>query len=191
VSFNLVAAVTIHSNFGARENKVYHCFQFFPSICHEVMGLDVMILVFWMLNFKPVFFFTLVFNFHQVALCHSVVFLCFFFFFLHCLLKKAFLSLLAILWNSAFRWVYLSFSSLPFTYLFGLPWVAQLVKNPPAMWESWVWSLGSEDPPGDNSFPFQYSDLENCMDCSVGSQRVRHDWVTHFSLSFSSSLSYL
>ena len=28
-------------------------------------------------------------------------------------LKKAFLSLLAVLWNSAFRWVYLSFSSLP------------------------------------------------------------------------------
>ena len=24
--------------------------------------------------------------------------------------------------------------------------VAQLVKNPPAMWESWVWSLGWEDP---------------------------------------------
>ena len=29
----------------------------FPSICHEVMGLDAMILVFWMLSFKPVFFF--------------------------------------------------------------------------------------------------------------------------------------
>ena len=28
---------------------------------------------------------------------------------LHCSLKKAFLSLLAILWNSAFTWVYLSF----------------------------------------------------------------------------------
>ena len=26
-----------------------------PSICHEVMGLDVMILVFWMLSFKPAF----------------------------------------------------------------------------------------------------------------------------------------
>ena len=24
--------------------------------------------------------------------------------------------------------------------------VAQLVKNPPAMWETWVWSLGCEDP---------------------------------------------
>ena len=26
-----------------------------PSICHELMGLDVMILVFWMLSFKPAF----------------------------------------------------------------------------------------------------------------------------------------
>ena len=26
-----------------------------PSIYHEVMGLDAMILVFWMLNFKPIF----------------------------------------------------------------------------------------------------------------------------------------
>ena len=36
---------------------------------------------------------------------------------LHCSLRKAFLSLLTILWNSAFRWVYLSFSPLPFTSL--------------------------------------------------------------------------
>ena len=28
---------------------------------------------------------------------------------------------------------------------FGLP-LAQLVKKPPAMWETWVWSLGWEDP---------------------------------------------
>jgi len=34
---------------------------------------------------------------------------------LHWLLRKAFLSLLAILWNSAFKWVYLSFSPLCFT----------------------------------------------------------------------------
>jgi len=36
---------------------------------------------------------------------------------LHWLLRKAFLSLLAILWNSAFKWVYLSFSPLPFASL--------------------------------------------------------------------------
>ena len=36
---------------------------------------------------------------------------------LHQSLRKAFLYLLAILWNSAFSWVYLSFSSLLFTSL--------------------------------------------------------------------------
>ena len=38
-----------------------------PSISHEVMGLDAMILVFWMLSFKPNFS-TLLFHFHQEAL---------------------------------------------------------------------------------------------------------------------------
>ena len=36
---------------------------------------------------------------------------------MHWSLKKAFLSLLAIVWNSAFKWVYLSFSPLLFTFL--------------------------------------------------------------------------
>ena len=30
--------------------------------------------------------------------------------------------------------------------ILGLPCLAQLVKNPPAMWETWVHSLGWEDP---------------------------------------------
>ena len=38
-----------------------------PSICHEVMRPDDMILVFCMLNFKPTFS-TLLFHFHQEAL---------------------------------------------------------------------------------------------------------------------------
>ena len=37
---------------------------------------------------------------------------------LHWSLRKAFLSLLAILWDSAFKWVYLSFAPLPFTSFF-------------------------------------------------------------------------
>ena len=36
---------------------------------------------------------------------------------LHWSLRKSFLSLLAILWNSAFKWAHLSFSPLPFTSL--------------------------------------------------------------------------
>ena len=42
-SFNFMAAVTICSDFGAQKSKVCHCF---PSICHEVLGPDAMILVF-------------------------------------------------------------------------------------------------------------------------------------------------
>ena len=38
-----------------------------PSICHEVMGTDTTILVFWMLSFKPTFSLSS-FHFHQEAL---------------------------------------------------------------------------------------------------------------------------
>ena len=49
------------------------------------------------------------------------------------------------------------------------PLVAQLVKNPPAMWETWARSLGWEDSPGEgNGYPLQYSGLENSM-----------DWIVH------------
>ena len=45
--FNFMAAVTIHSDFGAQENKICRDFLFFfSSICHEVMGPEAMILVF-------------------------------------------------------------------------------------------------------------------------------------------------
>ena len=40
---------------------------FSPSICHEVIGPDVVILVFWLLEFQPGFF-TLLFHPHQEAL---------------------------------------------------------------------------------------------------------------------------
>ena len=33
-----MAAVTIHSDFGVKENEIYHFFHVFP-ISHEVMGL--------------------------------------------------------------------------------------------------------------------------------------------------------
>ena len=37
------------------KNKAYHWLHVSPSICHEMMGPDAMILVFWMLSFKPTF----------------------------------------------------------------------------------------------------------------------------------------
>jgi len=48
-----MAAITICSDFGDQRNKVWHCFTVSPYICHEVMGPNAMILVFWMLSFKP------------------------------------------------------------------------------------------------------------------------------------------
>jgi len=54
VFFNFVASVTICSGFGAPKIKVSHCFHCFP-VWHEVMGPDAIILVVWMLSFKPVF----------------------------------------------------------------------------------------------------------------------------------------
>ena len=53
------------------------------------------------------------FSWRDSSLSHSI----FSSFYLHCSLRKAFLSLLAILWNSAFRWVYLCFFPLPLASL--------------------------------------------------------------------------
>ena len=51
---NFMAAVTVHSDFEAQVNK-FVTVTFSLSICHKVMGLDAMILAFWMLSFKPAF----------------------------------------------------------------------------------------------------------------------------------------
>ena len=46
--------------------------------------------------------------------------------------------------------------------------VALRVKNPSAMRETWVWSLGWKDPlEKGTAIPLQYSGLENSMDCIV------------------------
>ena len=61
-----MAAVTICSDFGAPPKWSLSLFPLFPHL-FEVMGPDAMILVFWMLSFKPTFY-TLLFHFHQEAL---------------------------------------------------------------------------------------------------------------------------
>ena len=43
--------------------------------------------------------------------------------------------------------------------------VAQLVKNLPAMWKTWVQSLGWKDPLEKGKIIHSSSDLENSMDC--------------------------
>ena len=42
-----MAVVTVCSDFGVQENKAGHCFQSHPFFCHEVMGLDTMIITFF------------------------------------------------------------------------------------------------------------------------------------------------
>ena len=53
--FNFMAAVIICSDFRAQENKICQCSIVSPSVCHEVMGPDAMIFVFWMLSFPTAF----------------------------------------------------------------------------------------------------------------------------------------
>ena len=64
-----MAALTICSDFGGPppQTKSLTISIVTPSVYHEVMELDPMILVFWMLNFKPTFF-TLLLRFYQEAL---------------------------------------------------------------------------------------------------------------------------
>ena len=62
--------------------------------------------------------------------------------------------------------------------------VAQLVKNPPAMWETCVPSLGWEDPLEKGTATHSSSGLENSMDCIVPgvtkSQTGLSDFHFHF-----------
>ena len=64
--------------------------------------------------------------------------------------------------------------------------MAQRVKNLPAMQETWILSLGQEDPP-EKGMVTHSSILawripwteESSGPQSMGSQRVRHNWVTN------------
>ena len=64
--------------------------------------------------------------------------------------------------------------------LIGTSLVVQLVKNLPEMWETWVWSLGWEDPlekgKATRSNILVRRIPWNVL--SMGSQRIRHDWAT-------------
>ena len=67
-----------------------------PSICHEVMGPDVMILVFWMLSFKPTFLlssFTYTYIHIQVYVTHICVYIFCLLVFLLLLISHAYLEL--------------------------------------------------------------------------------------------------
>ena len=70
VSFNFMAAVTICSDFGARENKVCHYFHFFPFYLPWSDGTGCHDLSFWFFFFFPniefqTSLFTILFQPHQ------------------------------------------------------------------------------------------------------------------------------
>ena len=58
--------------------------------------------------------------------------------------------------------------------------VTQLVKNLPAVWEIWAWSLGWEDPleKGKATHSSNLAWRIPWIIQFMGSQRVRHDWAT-------------
>ena len=92
---------------------VYSCHLFLISSLSliSIPFLSFIVLIFaWNVPFISLIFF-------KGSLVFSILF--FSSISLHWSLRKAFLSLLAILWNSALKWVYLSFSPLPFvSFLF-------------------------------------------------------------------------
>ena len=70
-------------------------------------------------------------------------------------------------------------------YAFQYSWaslVAQLVKNPPAVWETWVQSLGKEDPLEKGKTTHFHSGLENSMECIV--HGVTKSWAQLSKLHF-------
>ena len=69
-----MASFIISSDFGVQENKVCHHFRFFPYYLPWSGGPDAMILVFWMLNFRPAFSLsplTCINGLFLFALCHK------------------------------------------------------------------------------------------------------------------------
>ena len=108
---------------------------FSPSICHEVMGLDGMILVFWRLNFKPIFSlssFTFIKRLFSSSLLSAIR-----------VVSSAYLRLLI------FLPIDIPSQTLESSLCFiqpGILYEAQMVKNPPTVQEIRVQFLGWEDP---------------------------------------------
>ena len=87
-------------------------------------------------------------------------------------------------WHSKDAVFFFNFKKFRITISWYKYW-AQLVMNPPAMQETWVWSMDWEDSPGEGKgYPLQYSGLENSMDCIVHgiakSQIQLKDFHFHF-----------
>ena len=57
-----------------------------------------------------------------------------------------------------------------------------MIKNPPAMWKTWLQPLGWEDSleKGKKGYPLQYSGLENSTDCTVHGVRKSQTQLSDF-----------
>ena len=69
-------------------------------------------------------------------------------------------------------------------FTIGASLVARLVKNPPATWETWVRSLGWEDPLEKGNATHSKILAWRIPWNSMGLQRVGHDWATSLSLKY-------
>ena len=168
-----------------------------PSICHEVMGPDTMILVFWMLNFKPTFslssftFINRLFSSSSPSALRVV--------------SSAYLKLLLFL--SAILISACASSSPEFLMMYSAyklnklgddiqPWCtlsylepvccsmsSSAVNNRPAIEETWIQSLGREDLLEEGmamhssilAWRVPWTEKPQGLQ-PKGSQRVEHDW---------------
>ena len=156
--------------------------NFYPSICHKVIGPDAIIFIFWMLCLKPAFSlssFTLIKRLFSSSLLSAIRVVSYAY-------LRLLMFLLAILIPAC------ASSSLAFCMMYceyRASLVAQLVKNLPALQETWVQSLGWENPLGKARLPtpvFLPGEFHG-LSRPWGSQRVWHKWgtFTHFTLHIS------
>ena len=69
--------------------------------------------------------------------------------------------------------------------------MAQLIKNPPAVWETWVQCLGWEDPLEKGNLPIQHSGLETFKDCIVCGGHKGSDMTEQLSLYEDTKLNFI
>ena len=124
-----------------RKRKSVIASTFSSSVCHEVMGPDAMILVFLIFSLKPAHSlssFTLIKRLFSSSLLSAIRVVSYAY-------LRLLMFLLAILIPAC------ASSSLAFCMMYceyRASLVAQLVKNLPALQETWVQSLGWENPLG-------------------------------------------
>ena len=86
-----------------------------------------------------------------------------------------------------FTWIFHFYPDV-WLHVKGTSLVAQLVNNLSAMWETWVRSLGGEDPleKGKATHSSILAWIIPWIVYSMGSQRIGHDWMTFTSLHLTS-----